>query len=266
MFKLGWFSTGRGEGSRGLLELVLRQVASGDLPVTIEFVFQNREHGEAEGSDQFQDLVRSYGIPLVTLSSRRFRKERGASSFSEVRLEFDRTVIRLLKGYQPDLSVLAGYMLYTADELCKRFTMINTHPALPDGPIGTWQQVIWQLIEQQANETGAMIHLATEEWDRGPVISYYSFPLRGPLFDPLWKQIKGRTIDDLRATEGEQLPLFQHIREEGVKREPHLLVETIRAFVEGTVRVVDGQVVDTAGDQIPGYCLNESIEASLGGR
>ena len=263
MLKLGWFSTGRGEGSRGLLELVLRQIASGDLPVTFEFVFQNRERGEAEGSDRFQDLVRSHGIPLVTLSSRRFRKERGAGGFSEVRLEFDREVMRLLDGYQPDLSVLAGYMLYTADELCKRFTMINTHPALPDGPIGTWQQVIWQLIEQQANETGTMIHLATEEWDRGPTITYYSFPLHGPLFDPLWKQIKGRTIDDLRATEGEQLPLFQRIHEEGVKREPHLLVETIRAFAEGTVRVMDRHVVDAAGNPIPGYCLNENIEAAL---
>ena len=266
MLKLGWFSTGRGEGSRGLLELILRQIASGDLPATIEFVFQNRERGEAEGSDQFQDLVRSYGIPLVTLSSRRFRKERGAGSFSEVRLEFDREVMRLLEGYQPNLSVLAGYMLYTADELCKRFTMINTHPALPDGPIGTWQQVIWQLIEQQANETGAMIHLATEEWDRGPVISYYSFPLRGPLLDPLWEQVEGRTIDDLRATEGEQLPLFQHIREEGMRREPHLLVETIRAFAEGTVRVVDTQVVDPAGNTIRGYHLNKEIEAALGDR
>ncbi|MCZ6614571.1 MAG: formyltransferase family protein [Chloroflexi bacterium] len=266
MLKLGWFSTGRGEGSRRLLELVLKQIASGDLSVTIEFVFQNRERGEAEGSDQFQDLVRSYGIPLATLSSQRFRKGRGAGSFSEVRLEFDREVIRLLEGYQPNLSVLAGYMLYTADELCKHFTMINSHPALPDGPIGTWQQVIWQLINQQANETGAMIHLATEEWDRGPVISYFSFPLRGPLFDPLWEQIKGRTINDLRATEGERLPLFQRIHEEGGKREPHLLVETIRAFAEGTVRIVDGQMVDAAGNPIPGYCLNENIEAALGDR
>jgi len=263
MLKLGWFSTGRGEGSRGLLELVLRQIASGDLSVTIEFVFQNREPGEAEGSDQFQDLVRSYGIPLVTLSSQRFRKEREAGSFSEVRLEFDREATRLLEGYQPTLSVLAGYMLYTADELCKRFTMVNTHPALPDGPIGTWQQVIWQLIEQQANETGAMTHLATEEWDRGPVISYFSVPLHGPLFNPLWKQIKGRTIDDLRATEGEQLPLFQRIREEGVKREPHLLVETIQAFAKGTVKVMDRHVVDAAGNPIPDYCLNENIEAAL---
>ena len=264
MLKLGWFSTGRGEGSRGLLELVLRQIANGDLPVTIEFVFQNREHGEAEGNDQFQDLVRSYSIPLVTLSSQRFRKEWGAGSFSKVRLEFDREVMSLLEGYQPNLCVLAGYMLILGPELDRKFTAINLHPALPQGPTGTWQQVIWQLIEQRMQETGAMIHLATDNLDRGPTISYFSFPLRGPLFDPLWKQTKGRTIDDLRATEGEQLPLFQRIRKEGVKREPLLLVETIRAFAEGTVKVMDRHVVDATGNPIPGYCLNENIEAALG--
>ena len=86
MLKLGWFSTGRGEGSRELLRLVQEHIAAGDLPATIEFVFQNRERGEAEGSDQFQDLVRSYGIPLVTLSSQRFRKERGVRAFADVRL------------------------------------------------------------------------------------------------------------------------------------------------------------------------------------
>ena len=266
MLKLGWFSTGRGEGSQGLLRLVQGRIAAGDLPATIQFVFQNRVRGEAEGSDQFQDLVRSYGIPLVTLSSQRFRKERGASNFSEVRLEFDREVIHLLEEYRPDLCVLAGYMLILGPELDRKFTAINLHPALPQGPTGTWQQVIWQLIEQRAPETGAMIHLATDNLDRGPAITYYSFPLRGPLLDPLWEQVEGRTLDDLRGTEGEQLPLFRRIREEGLKREPHLLVETIRAFAEGTVRVVDAQVVDPAGNPIRGYHLNKEIEAALGDR
>ena len=112
----------------------------------------------------------------MSLSSQRFRRERGARRFDEVREEFDRQVLQHLQGFDPDLCVLAGYMLYTGPELCRRFTMINLHPALPDGPIGTWQEVVWQLIEQRASETGAMIHLATEEWDRGPAITYYSFP------------------------------------------------------------------------------------------
>ena len=263
MFKIGWFSTGGGEGSRGLLRLVHDHIASGNLPATIQFVFQNRDPGEAEGSDQFQALVRSYDIPLVTLSSQRIRRERSARRFDEVREEFDRQVLQRLQGFEPDMCVLAGYMLYTGPELCRRFTMINLHPALPDGPIGTWQEVVWQLIEQRASETGAMIHLATEEWDRGPAITYYSFPITGPLFDHLWEQVGNRSVDELKSTYGEELPLVQRIRQEGVKREALLLLETIRAFAQGKVRIADRQVTDAAGHPISAYCLNDEIEAGL---
>ena len=263
MLKLGWFSTGRGEGSRQLLRLVHDHIASGDVPAAIQFVFCNRDPGEAEGSDQFQALVRSYGLPLVALSSRRFRQERGARTFDQVRDEFDREVLRHLDGFDPDLCILAGYMLYTGPELCQSFSMLNLHPALPDGPMGTWQEVIWQLIEQRASKTGAMIHLATKEWDRGPTITYHWFSLVGPMFDPLWEQVGNRTVDELKATYGEELLLFQRIRQEGLKRETPLLLETIRAFAEGKVGVDKRQVVDGAGRPISGRCLNSEIEVWL---
>lgn len=263
MLKLGWFSTGRGEGSRGLLRLVHDQIASGDLAATIQFVFCNRDPGEHEGSDQFQALVESYGLPLVTLSSQKFRRERHARTFEEVRLDFDRETLRRLESFDPELCILAGYMLYTGPELCRRFTMLNLHPALPTGPIGTWQEVIWQLIQQQATETGAMIHLATEDWDRGPAITYFSFPIKGHLFAPLWEQVAGHTIEDMKSTYGEELPLFQRIRQEGVNREQPLLVETIRAFALGKVKVTGRQVKDAQARPIAAYCLNNEIDGWL---
>ena len=64
--------------------------------------------------------------------------------------------------------------------------------ALPDGPIGTWQSVIWQLIETRATRTGAMIHLATEEVDRGPVLSHCVVPIVGGAFDADWRALTGR--------------------------------------------------------------------------
>ena len=67
--RLGWFSTGRGEGSRGLLTAALDAIDSGRLNAQIEFVFVNRERGQHEGTDRYMDLVESRGIPLVTLSS-----------------------------------------------------------------------------------------------------------------------------------------------------------------------------------------------------
>ena len=263
MLKLGWLSTGRGEGSRELLRLVHDQIASGDLPATIQFVFSNREQSEAEGSDQFQALVRSYGLPLVTLSSQRFRRERGARSFDEVREEFDQETMKRLEGFEPDLCVLAGYMLFTAREFCERYTLINIHPAPPNGPLGTWQEVIWQLIQQRASEAGAQIQLATIDWDRGPIITYCTFPTTGPLFDPLWEQAGDRSLEELKSDYREELPLFQRIRGEGLKRETPLLLETIRAFSQGKVKVVDRQVTDEKDRPISGRNLNSEIEAWL---
>ena len=146
MLNIGWFSTGRGEGSLGLLQTAKEAIIRGGLDARIRFIFSNREPGEAEGSDRFFQQARDYGIPLVTFSSQRFRRSRGGGPFSLHRTDFDREVMRRLEGYEPDVCVLAGYMLVTDAELCNRYTMLNFHPAPPNGPVGTWQEVIWNLI------------------------------------------------------------------------------------------------------------------------
>ena len=70
MLRVGWFSTGRGEGSRGLLNFIQNQIATGYLNARLQFIFSNRGRGEQPGSDAFQDLVNSLDLPLVTFSCR----------------------------------------------------------------------------------------------------------------------------------------------------------------------------------------------------
>ena len=260
---LGWFSTGRGEGSRGLLQTILDAIQRGDLNARVQFVFCNRDPGEQPGSDEFMALVRSHGVPLVTLSSQGLRRRRKARSFAEVRKLFDRQAMALLEQYDPDVCILGGYMLFTAHEMVERYTMLNLHPALPGGAVGTWQEVIWQLIEDGASEHGATVQVATDDWDRGPTASYVSFPVRGGDYDALWAAVEGRDIDALRAEHGESQPLFQRIRQEGLRRERPLLLETIRAFADGRLRIVDRHVADAAGAPIPGLCLNAEVEQAL---
>ena len=262
MLQLGWFSTGRGPGSRGLLTFVQERILRGEIDARIQFVFSNREPGEHEGSDEFFKLVRGYGLPLVTHSSRRFRRTVGAD-FASHRSEYDQQVMERLKGYKPDLCVLAGYMLILGPEMCQRYTLLNLHPALPWGPTGEWQDVIWELIRTHASETGAMVHLAIEEVDRGPVLSYFSIPIQGGPFAPLWREAQGVSIEELKATSGEELPLFKLIRQEEYRREPHLLAESIKAVARGVVRIQGGNVLDSKGNVIQGHCLNSEIEAAL---
>ena len=102
MNDIGWFSTGRGEGSLGLLQTVQDAILRGELDARIRFIFSNRDPGEAEGSDRFFQKARDYDIPLVTFSSQGFRRSRGGGPFSRHRLEFDREVMKQLEGYEPE--------------------------------------------------------------------------------------------------------------------------------------------------------------------
>ena len=265
MLSLGWFSTGRGEGSRGLLQTAVDALHNGGLNARILFVFCNRDPGEHSGSDEFMALARSYGLPLITFSSQRFRRERGAPNIAAVRQEYHEEVMRRLEGYAPDLCVLAGYGLITSPEMCQRYTMLNLHPALPGGPIGTWQQVIWELIEARASRHGVLVHLATEELDMGPPVTYTSFPIRGEPFDVFWQQVGERSIESLRDQQGEELPLFQRIRQEGMRRERPLLMETLKAFAAGRLRVTGRQGLDAEGRVVTGLCLNDEVEKALAG-
>jgi hypothetical protein len=171
--------------------------------------------------------------------------------------------MKRLEGFSPDLCVLAGYMLIVGAEMCRRYKMINLHPALPGGPVGSWQEVIWKLIAEGAEESGAMMHLVTPELDKGPPVAYCSFPIRGEPFDRQWQEIKGVPIDEIKARQGENNPLFREIRRYGLAREIPLLIATLKAFSEGKVRIEGGKVLSSSGKQIKGYNLTGEIEGEV---
>jgi folate-dependent phosphoribosylglycinamide formyltransferase PurN len=267
--KIGWFSTGRGPGSRKLLSAANAEIASGRLDARIAAVFCNREPGEDENTDLFLDQVRGYGLSLVTLSSREFRRRLGEKPvrkgevLPEWRRAYDREVMRLLEPYDFDVGVLAGYMLIFGEEFARRHDLLNLHPALPGGPTGIWQDVIWELIDARAERAGVMMHLATPELDEGPPVTYCSYAIRGPAFDDAWRAVEGRSIEGIRSEEGEANELFAEIRRHGVVREIPLVIETLRAFAEQSMRVEAKRVVDAAGKPVAPFDLTDAIERSV---
>ena len=170
--------------------------------------------------------------------------------------------MRAISAFSPDICVLAGYMLITGPEMVRRYQMVNIHPAAPSGPAGTWQDVIWMLIQDEAAESGVTVHVATEMLDAGAVLAYCTFPIRGGSFDPLWQEVEGRSTEEIKA-EGEEQPLFQLIRREGVRRERPLLLEALRLLASGRIKVTRGRVVDPGGAPADGRCLNEEVEGFL---
>jgi phosphoribosylglycinamide formyltransferase-1 len=136
-------------------------------------------------------------------------------------------------------------------------------PAVPGGPKGSWQEVIWQLIESKAAESGVMMHLVTPELDSGPVITYCTYPIRGKPFDDLWRQSNERTVDELKKEEGDKNALFQLIRRHGLAREFPLIVSTLRAFGNGEVKIKAGRLFDRKGRPISGYNLTHEVNKAL---
>jgi folate-dependent phosphoribosylglycinamide formyltransferase PurN len=263
MYKIGWFSSGRGAGSRALLSTAMDNISSGNIKASISFVFCNREPGQAEETDRFHDLVRSYDIPLIYYSSKQFEPLLRKTNIEQWRDAYDSKVIESLTGYDADLSVLAGYMLVTGKQMCRKYNQLNLHPAEPDGPIGTWKEVIWQLIDNGAAQTGVMMHLATPELDEGPPVTYCKFSIRGPLFDWYWDEIKGKTIAQIQAEDNEENNLFKTIRKYGLIREYPLIVSTIKAFSEYKVKIQDDEVLDSKGNAIEAYDLSKEIDEGL---
>lgn len=237
--RIAWLTTGRGPGSFGALEYTIAAIQRG-LPVDIAVVFINRARREAEPTDRLIAMAESHGIPIETLSSVAFRKERGGKlskpgePLQPWRLDYDREVANILGRHQFALGVMFGYMLIATEPLFSRFQFINDHPALPDGPIGTYQEVIAELIRTGATESGCMMNVVTGDVDRGPAISYCRFPLRDESNAALW-QNSAELPTDLKLVE--ETSLFQDVRGRGVLRERPFLVETLRAIESGVLAI-----------------------------
>ena len=93
--------------------------------------------------------------------------------------------LELLRGYQIDLVVLAGYLRLVPAPVVAAYRgrIINTHPSLlpafgGKGMCG--ERVHRAVLESGARETGVTIHLVDEVYDRGAVLAQSRVPvLRG---------------------------------------------------------------------------------------
>jgi len=239
--RVAWLTTGRGPGSFGALEYTAAAIANG-LPVQIAVVLVNRDRGEFEATDRLIAFAEAHGVPVEALSSVRFRKERGGrlakpgEPLQPWRSEYDRAVAALLARHKFDLGVMFGYMLIATEPLHSRFRFINDHPALPDGPIGTYQEVIAELIRTQATESGCMMNVVTANVDRGAAVSLCRYSIRDAANEALWRKPAAEPV--------EESELFVDIRRRGVARERPFLVETLRAIADGSLQVPPAEPLD----------------------
>jgi phosphoribosylaminoimidazole-succinocarboxamide synthase len=99
---------------------------------------------------------------------------------NEQRSVYDTRLAKLVKTYNPDIVVLAGWMRILTNNFISQFdNIINLHPALPKTFVGT------NCIEKAYNAfqsgkikyTGVMVHHVIEEVDGGKVIATSKVPI-----------------------------------------------------------------------------------------
>jgi phosphoribosylglycinamide formyltransferase 1 len=109
-----------------------------------------------------------------------------------VRQAYDRLLAEMLRAFEPDLIVLAGWMLILTPELLGRFRgrIVNVHPALlPEGegievlssqgllPSLRGPRVVRDALRRRLPVTGATVHYVTTAVDSGPVILREEVPV-----------------------------------------------------------------------------------------
>ena len=110
--------------------------------------------------------------------------------------------------------------------------------------------------------------LVTEDVDRGPVVSYVTVPLDTLELEGHWRDLGGRDVGEIRAREGEDFGLFRLIRAAQYRREPYLLLETLRAVSVGEISLDGGQVtvVGDGGGDAAGYggvCMDGRVDRAM---
>jgi phosphoribosylglycinamide formyltransferase-1 len=158
------------------------------------------------------DVARAAGIATSAVNHRDYPD----------REQFDAALAELIDQHSPDLIVLAGFMRILTPGFVNRYfgRLINIHPSLlPSFPgLHTHQQA----IDAGVKVHGATVHFVTAELDHGPIIAQAAVPV-----------IDDDTEDTLAARVLEQ--------------EHRIYPQAVRDLMSGTLKLVDGRVVRSAG-------------------
>lgn len=111
------------------------------------------------------ERAKNAGIPAICISPKSFEK----------REDFNRAFLDKMEELQPDLIVLAGFLVVLPEQLIKKFTnrIINIHPSLIPSFCGTGYyglKVHEAALRRGVKVTGATVHFVDEGTDTGPII------------------------------------------------------------------------------------------------
>lgn len=190
------------------LQAILDAIDSGRITNTeIAAVISNNAGAKA------LDRAEKHGIQGILMSPKAYQdRESFNHAFTEKMCELN-----------PDLIVLAGFLVKIPEEMVKRFSnrIINIHPSLIPSFCGVGYyglKVHEKVLERGAKVTGATVHFVNEGMDEGPIIAQ-----------------KAVTVEEDDTPE----ILQQRVMEQA---EWILLPTAINDIANGKIKVADGRV------------------------
>jgi phosphoribosylglycinamide formyltransferase-1 len=166
-------------GSGTNLQALLDAIACGTLDAKVVVVVSDRA-----GAGALRRATAA-GVPAVSLPL-------SDRHDPVVRQAYDRRLAGVLRAFEPDLIVLAGWMLILTAEFLDAFPeqVVNVHPALlPDDggievltshgclPALRGPRAVRDALKQRLPATGATVHYVTTTVDSGPVILREEVPV-----------------------------------------------------------------------------------------
>ncbi len=143
------------------LQAVIDGVAAGDITgVMLAGLISNNKTVKS------LERARLAGIPAVSVSPKDY----------EDREAFHRALLAKVDEFEPDLIVLAGFLVAIPEEMVRRYEgrIINIHPSLIPSFCGVGYyglKVHEKVLERGVKVTGATVHFVTQGMDEGPIIS-----------------------------------------------------------------------------------------------
>lgn len=141
-------------------QAVIDACQDGAIEGAVGVVISNNE------DSQVLDRARKNWIPAVHLSRHTHPNP----------VELDEAIARSLKEHASDVVLLAGYLCKVGPVTLTTFAgcIVNTHPALlpRHGGQGMFGAAVYEAVLASGDiETGASVHVVTDEYDSGPVLA-----------------------------------------------------------------------------------------------
>ncbi len=152
--RLGILASGRGSN----LQAVIDAIEAGSLSARVAVVLSNKPDAQA------LERARRHGAPDVFVDPKPF------AGRPDGREAYDLAILEVLRKYEVELVLLAGYMKIVTPILIGAYAdrMMNIHPSLlPSFPGLEVQQ---KALDWGVKVAGCTVHFVTDKVDEGPII------------------------------------------------------------------------------------------------